>query len=478
MWFLIISLLFIVLERLFPWRRGQGLARRGVGTDLLHWVFNGYLFYYLGYGIVAGYAFSLFTRFASATGFGEALNTRLVSGWPLWEQFILLFLLRDFLMWCTHNLLHRVPFLWEIHKVHHSVETMDWIGNMRYHWGEIVVYNLTMFLPVLILGADAGLFIYTGIIDTLLGHFNHSNLRVDTGPLRYIFNSPRMHLWHHDKDGPGSHNKNFAIGLSLWDWIFGTAYYPADDEPEQPRALGFEGIEEYPRTFVDQQLFPLSRLWRRTLLFPLLAIGVGTVIACSAQTGKTVMTIDKANRSVSFTGTIFPSQFNSWRTWPKNHHFIVWKGGRSSSNALIEADANDLDLQRALESLGAVAGNNLTLDSWDRRKDPSNPDPDLHVKGTLIDVTIAWAGHAPVHASDIFVDKGGHGFEFRFGGHEKFIPNWKSGCIVCLESCPGGRVSNARYSLRDYQNDVALFNVRRSLLPKDGTAVTITLRSQ
>jgi len=214
-------------------------------------------------------------------------------------------------------------------------------------------------------------------------------------------------------------------------------------------------------------------------IFLLCGLAVAGLLAggmfAGAQGGTGGVLIDKKNRSVSFTGTIYPGRFNAWHIWPKNHHFIVWKGGRASSKALVEADMNDQELGRALESLGGVPGNNLTLDSWEKRKDPSNPDPDLHVKGSPIDVTIAWVGHAPVRAADIFIDKGGHGFEFRFGGHEKLIPAWKSGCIVCLESCPGGRVSNASYTLRDYQKDIAVFDLMKSILPRDGTIVTITM---
>ncbi|MEO5930317.1 MAG: sterol desaturase family protein [Candidatus Kapaibacterium sp.] len=472
--FLIISVLFVLIERVRPWRRGQSLVRAHILTDLLHWGFNGYLFYLLGYGLVTGYIFTLFGGWMGSAGLGNLLDSHLLTGLPIWLQCAILFVILDFMMWCTHNLLHRVPFLWELHKVHHSIVTMDWIGNMRYHWGETVLYQLVLFAPRLLLGADPIVSFYLGMAGTVIGHFNHSNVNAGMGPLRYIFNSPRMHIWHHDKDGPASHNKNFGIGLSVWDWLFGTAYYPAADEPQAPELLGFEGIESFPGNFFGQQLLPISRSWRKSVPLMLLVV-LGLVTACAGEEQRGEIVVHVAQKSITFTGKIYPGQFNSWRTWPKNHHFIVWKGGGASGKALIQADANDLEIQRALEKLGARAGNNLTLDSWEKRKDEGNPDPDLHVTGTLIDVSIAWAGHAPVRAGDILVDKGGHGFEFRLGGHEKFIPVWKSGCIVCLESCPGGRVSNARYTLRDYQKDIAVFELRKDLLPKDGTDVTITL---
>lgn len=470
MQFLLISLLFVLLEWLLPRRPEQRMARGGIVSDLLHWTFNGYLFYYV-YSIIAGFTFEEFTIFLNAVGVGSLLDIRLLTGQPIWLQFIILFLVQDLLMWCTHNLLHRVPALWSIHKVHHSITTMDWIGNMRYHWGEVMVYNSVLVLPVMVLGADPSLFLYINIFNTVIGHFNHANLRVSLGPLKYFFNSPEMHLWHHDKDGPGSYNKNFAIGLSVWDWIFGTAYLPGKDEPQEPRALGFAGMEEFPKTFLGQQLIPFSRGWAgRAFYAIILLVLLGTSVA--GQSNGSII-VNRSARTVSFTGTIHAARYNDASL--KDHHFIVWKGGRASSNALIEADVNDLDVQRALESLGAVAGNNLTADSWEERDNRKNGDPDLHVKGTKLDVTIAWKGHAPLRAGEIFIDKGGKGLAFRLGGHERLIPRWHSGCIVCLESCPGGRISNERYTMRDLHDHTARFDLRSGVLPADGTVVTVTV---
>jgi len=56
------------------------------------------------------------------------------AGQPFWVQFPVLVLVMDFSRYLIHNLLHRVPWLWEFHKVHHSIEELDWIGNWRFHW--------------------------------------------------------------------------------------------------------------------------------------------------------------------------------------------------------------------------------------------------------------------------------------------------------------------------------------------------------
>lgn len=187
------------------------------------------------------------------------------------------------------------------------------------------------------------------------------------------------------------------------------------------------------------------------------------------------LVIDRSARSVSFDAEVQAGHFTSLLSFPKHHHLIVWKGGRATGKALFVAEANDLEIQRALESLGGQAGNNLTLDSWERRSDFSNPDPDRTVQGSLVEVTVSWPGHKPVSVREFLDDRGKRGFVFRLGGHEGLIPVWKSGCVVCLESCPGGRISNERYTLRDHFRGTAEFPLRPGVLPPDGTRVRVTL---
>ena len=104
-------------------------------------------------------------------------------------------------------------------------------------------------------GWDAGLPI--AVVSTLVGHLNHANLRLSYGPLRYLINSPRMHLWHHDVVLHQRSGQNFGIVLSLWDWLFGTAVWPADRE--QPERLGFHGQRRFPRDLPRRLLWPLLK---------------------------------------------------------------------------------------------------------------------------------------------------------------------------------------------------------------------------
>lgn len=186
--------------------------------------------------------------------------------------------------------------------------------------------------------------------------------------------------------------------------------------------------------------------------------------------------IDTLTKTITLSGRIYPSKFNAWTSWTKHHHFIVWKKGRAAHNALIETDASDEEVLDALLSIGAVPGNNLTVDTWEKRAELSSPEPDKRVEGSLIDVSVAWQGQSPIGTAEIFEDKFGKGFLFRFGGHRALIPVWKSGCVVCLQSCPGGRISNANYTMRDYYYARSKFEVRKERLPKDGTPVQVKLK--
>ncbi len=64
----------------------------------------------------------------------------------------------------------------------------------------------------------------------------------------------------------------------------------------------------------------------------------------------------------------------------------------------------------------------------------------------------------------------------RFGGHWANLPEWHSGCVVCLYSCPGSKVGNATYTVRDWVEGTTSFRVRPGTLSPDGTGVRIVLR--
>jgi sterol desaturase/sphingolipid hydroxylase (fatty acid hydroxylase superfamily) len=254
LWLALLSILCFVAERIRPWRAQKAL-RKGFFEDLFWLAWNGE---FVGLGVL--WAGTRLASLAARTGLLEGLpdpdSFRLLAGAPLFLQFLGVLVFKDFVEWWIHNLLHRVPWLWEFHKLHHSIEELDWIGNFRFHWMEVVVYKSLTWLPVAVLGADGRALFAVAIFGTLIGHLNHSNLAIGWGPLRYVLNSPRMHVWHHDRIPRGGHGRNFGIVLSLWDWIFGTAYWPRSGGPER---LGFEGMESFPAGIPRRLAYPLTR---------------------------------------------------------------------------------------------------------------------------------------------------------------------------------------------------------------------------
>ena len=252
-WLVSISLFCLVLERLAPWRREQKVLRRGLGQDLFWLVFNGH---YLGliFALIAGRSILLLNSALYELGLPVPESLALLSGAPLWVQFVVFLVLKDFLEWNIHRLLHNVPWLWEFHKLHHSIEELDWIGNFRFHWGEIVVYKSISYLPLVVLGVDWRVMLVIAILWTLMLDLNHANLSFDWGPLRYVLNSPRMHVWHHDVEVHGKGGQNFGQVLSVWDWMFGTVYWPKDHE--RPERLGFKGQEHYPTGVLGRIVYP------------------------------------------------------------------------------------------------------------------------------------------------------------------------------------------------------------------------------
>jgi sterol desaturase/sphingolipid hydroxylase (fatty acid hydroxylase superfamily) len=110
--------------------------------------------------------------------------------------------------------------------------------------------------PLAWLDASPEAVVAVAVVTTLWGDFNHANLDVGLGPLGYLLNSPRMHLWHHDQSSEGGVAKNFGIVFSAWDFLFGTAHWPSDRSPAR---LGYPGDEEMPSSLLDQLTWPLSR---------------------------------------------------------------------------------------------------------------------------------------------------------------------------------------------------------------------------
>jgi len=257
-WLLGISLTFLLLELVMPWRKKQKALRQDFWLDAFYMFFNFFLFSLIGYYAISNVFAEAFNDFLKYTFGVENTVAIQLAQWPIFAQLLTLFVLRDFIHWNVHRLLHRVPFLWEFHKVHHSVKEMGFASHLRFHWMETVVYRTLEYIPLGMIGFGIQEFFLVHIVAISIGHFNHSNIRIPLGPLKYVLNNPQMHAIHHAKTIPFPHKYgvNYGISLSIWDYLFKTAHLEKNPE-EVP--LGFEGDEAFPKDFRGQATYGFQK---------------------------------------------------------------------------------------------------------------------------------------------------------------------------------------------------------------------------
>lgn len=255
-----VSLGVWMLEICFPWRKNQGVFRKGFWLDFLYMFFNFFIFNWIAFIALSTLFENYFIKFLSLFSF-ELTDLRVLelNTLPVVPRLLLFFVVTDFVQWGTHRMLHRIPWLWNFHKVHHSVKEMGFAAHLRYHWMETVIYRTTLYIPLAILGGfSVDDVILVHVFALTIGHLNHANVNLNYGMLKYVFNNPAMHIWHHAKELPHDHptGVNFGISLSLWDYIFRTNYMPKDG---RDIVLGFEGDASFPKDFIGQECYPLRK---------------------------------------------------------------------------------------------------------------------------------------------------------------------------------------------------------------------------
>lgn len=172
---------------------------------------------------------------------------------------VALFMAMDFGNFLAHWLQHKIPWLWEFHKIHHSAEVLTPLTALRVHpVGEILT---TQVIALCVGAVNAGfLYVYQGPVaqTTIAGvnaldflyytigayHLAHSHVwLMFPRILREIFLSPALHLIHHSVDIK-HRDKNFAFTFTFWDRMFGTLYMPEDAEKDA-LVLGLGDGEEH-----------------------------------------------------------------------------------------------------------------------------------------------------------------------------------------------------------------------------------------
>ena len=254
-----ISLLVWLLEIVFPWRKKQSIFRKDFWLDTFYMFFNFFLLNLIILIALSNTVAAFFNDILAKIGLSlSSFQLFDVDDLPKGMGLLVFFVVSDFVQWNTHRLLHHVPFLWNFHKVHHSVKQMGFAAHLRYHWMEPVVYKSILYIPLAIIGNyDAKDVAIVYFFTLAIGHLNHANLGWDYGILKYIFNNPKMHIWHHAKALPKNfrYGVNFGLTLSIWDYLFKTNYIPYSGKDIE---LGFKGDEGFPEHFLSQEIYPLK----------------------------------------------------------------------------------------------------------------------------------------------------------------------------------------------------------------------------
>ncbi len=145
--------------------------------------------------------------------------------WPLWAELLLSIVVLDFLaQYVAHVMLHKVPFMWRLHIVHHSDTHVDVTTGTRHHPLDFIFRESMALLAVIVLGMPLAYYLFYRIITIFFTYWTHANIRLSpklNTALGYLFVTPSMHKVHHHHTLPHT-DSNFGNMLSIWDRIFGT----------------------------------------------------------------------------------------------------------------------------------------------------------------------------------------------------------------------------------------------------------------
>lgn len=187
---------------------------------------------------------------------GDPLVAGAIAELPWLVQFFLAVLVADVAEWTVHMALHKVPFLWRFHSIHHSSPALDWIAGSRSHFVDDTLVRGSILVPMMLAFSQEIILAYL-IFVTLHATWTHCNFGPSVKWLEPFLVMPRYHHWHHSSQKEAI-DKNFAIHFPWIDRLFGTYYYP-DTWPEK---YGLSG-EEIPKGFIRQTIEPFYRSNRR-----------------------------------------------------------------------------------------------------------------------------------------------------------------------------------------------------------------------
>ena len=240
----LLAVIFIPLEALFPQKRQQATLHQEWKTDFTYFAIS-HLFVQI-FGIIAQAPATLLFGRLGLQGFHDKVRAL-----PFVVQLFLALFCTDVVQYWAHRLFHENERLWLFHSIHHSTQAMDWLAGSRTHFIDMFATRAASFLPVYLLGIKPSVFAAYIVIISFHAVFIHANVNWKFGWLKHIISTPQFHHWHHTSD-PAAYNKNYAVFFSFIDRMFGTCYLPGD---EFPKEYGVN-MPNYPKGFLPQFVYP------------------------------------------------------------------------------------------------------------------------------------------------------------------------------------------------------------------------------
>lgn len=248
-WFLLdilmMTIIYVPLERLWPQYPEQGTFRKDWTLDVVYFMSTHLPIQILSFLV-------LLPATEAVKYLGVPALQHLIARLPWLLQFFLAVVVADVAEYFIHLALHKVPFLWRFHAVHHSSKALDWIAGSRSHFVDDTLVRGFILAP-LMLGFSQAIIIAYLIFVTLHATWTHCNFGPNAKWLEEFLVMPRYHHWHHTSQKEGI-DKNFAIHFPWIDKLFGTYYYPAD----WPEKYGLDGEEVAP-DFLRQTIEPFLK---------------------------------------------------------------------------------------------------------------------------------------------------------------------------------------------------------------------------
>jgi sterol desaturase/sphingolipid hydroxylase (fatty acid hydroxylase superfamily) len=247
-WFLLdlllMSLIYVPLERLWPQYPTQGTFRSQWTLDVVYFMSTHFPIQIL--------SFLVLLPATQATKYlGVPVLQHLIARMPWLLQLFAAIVVADLAEYFIHLALHKVPFLWRFHSVHHSSKALDWIAGSRAHFIDDTLVRGFILVPLMLGFSQSIIFGYL-IFVTIHATLSHCNFRPGVKWLEEYLVMPRYHHWHHTSQKEGI-DKNFAIHFPWIDRLFGTYYYP----DEWPERYGLDG-EEIAPGFWGQTIEPFT----------------------------------------------------------------------------------------------------------------------------------------------------------------------------------------------------------------------------